>query len=72
LWDAAEAILENIEVIAYPFASDPSLRERRVAEAKARLEDQTWTLAWTEGRAMTPAEAVAYALETGDKYPALP
>jgi non-specific serine/threonine protein kinase len=66
LWGASEAILEDIEVISYPFAPEPSLRERRVAEARTLLGEQSWTRAWAEGRAMTPGEAVAYVLETGE------
>ena len=62
LWGAAEAILEDIEVIAYPFAPDRAVRERRIAEARILLDGQTWTDAWDEGRAMKPDEAVAYAL----------
>lgn len=63
LWGAAEAILEDI---SYPYAPDPALHEHRVSEARARLDEQTWERAWTEGRAMTPDEAVAYVLAEGD------
>lgn len=63
LWGAAEALSEKIEVIEYPHAPDRSLHERRVAAARERLDEQAWTQAWAEGRAMDPEEAVAYALE---------
>jgi predicted ATPase/DNA-binding XRE family transcriptional regulator len=63
LWGAAEAILEPIEVIAYPYATDRSLHERRVAATRERLDEETWTRAWTEGRAMTTEQAIEYALE---------
>jgi len=72
LWGAAEAILEDIEVISYPFAPDSALRERRVAEARARVDKRTWTQAWAEGRAMSPGEAVAYALGESEWSSALP
>jgi len=67
LWGAAEAILEDIEVIAYPFAPDPAVRERRIVEARGRLEKASWTRAWTEGHAMTPGEAVGYALGADER-----
>ena len=62
LWGAAEALLEEIEAIAYPHASDPLLRRDRVDAARARLDQQTWELAWAEGRAMTTEQAIAEAL----------
>jgi predicted ATPase/DNA-binding XRE family transcriptional regulator len=63
LWGAAEAILEPIEVIAYPFAPDRARYQRQVAAARDRLDKESWTTAWAEGRAMTTSQAVEYALE---------
>ena len=63
LWGAAEAILEKIEVITYPHAADRSLNEEQLAAARESLDERAWEEAWTEGRAMTTEEAVAYALE---------
>jgi hypothetical protein len=63
LWGAAEAILEPIEVIAYPHATDRSFNDRQLAAAREYLDERAWEEAWTEGRAMTTEEAVAYALE---------
>jgi hypothetical protein len=63
LWGAAEATLEPIEVIAYPYAPDRALYQRQVAAARERLDGESWTTAWTEGRAMTTGQAVEYALE---------
>ena len=58
LWGAAEALLEAIEVAAYPHAPDRSLRRREVAAARARLDDDpAWTRAWTDGREMTAGQA---------------
>jgi hypothetical protein len=34
-----------------------------VAAARAGLDEETFAAAWAAGRAMTPEEAVAYALE---------
>ena len=63
LWGAAEAILEPIEVVAYPYATDRSLRDRQVAVARESLEQKMWTRVWAEGRAMTTEQALEYALE---------
>jgi non-specific serine/threonine protein kinase len=63
LWGAAEAIFEPIEVIAYPYATDRSLHESQVAAARGKLDQDTWTRAWAEGRAMTTEQAIEYALE---------
>ena len=63
LWGAAEAILEEIEVIAYPHATDRSFNDQQLAAARASLDERTWEKAWAEGRSMTTEEAVAYALE---------
>ena len=60
---AAEALLETIEVIAYPHATDRSLYERQLAAARESLGPQAWAEAREEGRSMTAEEAVAYALE---------
>ncbi len=65
LWGAAEALLEAIEVIAYPHASDRSLYEHQVADARARFEEEAWKGAWAEGREMTTEQAVEYALKGG-------
>ena len=63
LWGAAEAILEKIEVIAYPHATDRSFNDQQLAAARASLDERTWEVAWAEGRSMTTEEAVAHALE---------
>jgi tetratricopeptide (TPR) repeat protein len=63
LWGAAEAIMEPIELIAYPYATDRSLHDRRVAAARERLDEETWTRAWAEGRLMTTEQAIEYAME---------
>lgn len=67
LWGAAEAILEKIEVIAYPHAADSSSRERQLALAREGLGGRAWEDAWSEGRTMTTEEAVAYALGCDDE-----
>src|ERR687889_1500161 len=49
LWGAAEALLQANEVMAYPHASDRSVHQRQVAEARARLEAEAWQRAWEQG-----------------------
>ncbi len=63
LWGAAEALLQANEVMAYPHASDRSVHQRQVADARARLEAEAWQGAWAQGRAMTLEQAAQYALE---------
>jgi non-specific serine/threonine protein kinase len=63
LWGAAAAILEAIEVIAYPHAADRTFYDRQLAAVRRKLDGQAWEEATEEGRAMTLEEAVGYALE---------
>lgn len=62
LWGAAEALLETTEVTVYPYAPDHSLYQSQVNDTRARLGEQAFETAWSEGRAMTPQEAVEHAL----------
>ncbi len=62
LWGAAEALLEKIEVGAYVYAPDRSLYQSQVAAARSQLDEAAFEAAWSEGRSMTPEQAVAYAL----------
>jgi non-specific serine/threonine protein kinase len=62
LWGAEEALLEEIEAAAYTHRPDRSLRQSLVSAARARLDEGSWTAAWSEGRAMSPERAVEYAL----------
>jgi predicted ATPase/transcriptional regulator with XRE-family HTH domain len=63
LWGAAAAILEAIEVIAYPHAADRTLYDRQLAAVRRKLDGRAWEEATEEGRAMSLEEAVGYALE---------
>jgi predicted ATPase/DNA-binding XRE family transcriptional regulator len=63
LWGSAAALLETIEVIAYPHAADRTFYDRQMAAARQRLGDRSWEGAWEEGREMILEEAVGYALE---------
>jgi hypothetical protein len=63
LWGAASALLETIEVIAYPHAADRTFYDRQMEAARQRLGDRAWEEAREEGRAMSLEEAVGYAQE---------
>jgi non-specific serine/threonine protein kinase len=60
LWGAAEALRE---AIGTPLLStDLDGYEREVAAARSRTDAVTWSEAWAEGQAMSPAQAIDYAL----------
>ncbi|MDQ5810371.1 MAG: hypothetical protein M3358_06405 [Actinomycetota bacterium] len=61
LFGAAEALGEAASV-APSFPPTQALYERDLADARSKLDAQTFAAAWAEGRAMTPQEAVAEAL----------
>jgi Bacterial regulatory proteins, luxR family len=61
LWGAAEALLEKIEAV-YTYVPDRSLHRYQLA-ARSQLDEAVWTTAWAEGRAMSPEQAIEYALE---------
>ncbi|HYP39583.1 MAG TPA: tetratricopeptide repeat protein [Chloroflexia bacterium] len=61
LWGAAEALRE---VIGSPLLStDRNEYDREVAAARLNLGETFWSVAWSEGRAMSPQQAAAYALK---------
>jgi predicted ATPase/DNA-binding CsgD family transcriptional regulator len=51
-------------------AGERAYFEPHLAAARAQLDNTTWETAWAEGRAMTPEQAVEYALGTGGSAPA--
>jgi DNA-binding CsgD family transcriptional regulator/tetratricopeptide (TPR) repeat protein len=62
LWGAAEDLREAIgvtlgyqDLVTYDY-------EGHVATARSQLDEAAWTVAWAEGRAMTPEQAIEYAL----------
>lgn len=61
LWGAAESLLEAIGSMLT--AMERHFYEPYIAAARARLDEAAWEAAWEEGKAMTPEEAVEYALE---------
>jgi ATP/maltotriose-dependent transcriptional regulator MalT len=73
LWGAAEALLEKLEDAVYTYVPDRALHRSRVAAASSQLDEAAWAAAWTEGRVMSPQQAVEYALEQeSDPDPAAP
>ncbi|MDQ5853440.1 MAG: tetratricopeptide repeat protein [Chloroflexota bacterium] len=61
LLGSAEALREAIGALAWP--AGRAEYERSVAEVRAQLDDVVFATCWTEGRAMTLEQAIAYALE---------
>jgi predicted ATPase/DNA-binding CsgD family transcriptional regulator len=73
LWGAEEALLEKLEDAVYTYVPDRALHRSRVAAASSQLDEAAWAAAWTEGRVMSPQQAVEYALEQeSDPDPAAP
>jgi non-specific serine/threonine protein kinase len=72
LWGATEALREEIGVDSLSWWELQTFDyEGRVSATRNMLGDEgAWEAAWAEGRAMTPDQAVEYALGAGD--PALP
>jgi DNA-binding CsgD family transcriptional regulator/tetratricopeptide (TPR) repeat protein len=62
LFGAAEALREAVGAFVLPLYL--AEYDRGVAVATAGLDESTFAAAWSEGRAMTPEEAVEYALGT--------
>lgn len=61
LWGAAAALRE---IISSPLAPDVrEKQEREIATVRKTLGESAFAKAWTEGRAMTLEQAIAYALE---------
>jgi predicted ATPase/DNA-binding CsgD family transcriptional regulator len=69
LWGAEEALLGKIEAAVYTYVPDRSLHQLRVDAARTRLGEEAFEAAWSEGRAMSPEEAVEYALQQEEAAP---
>jgi ATP/maltotriose-dependent transcriptional regulator MalT len=69
LWGAAQALREAIGAPMYPVSR--AGYEHTLAKARAQLGEQAFRAAWTEGREMTPVQAVA-ALEQALSPTAVP
>lgn len=62
LWGAAEAMGETSGIQLSPLARSHTNYDGYLAAARAGLDEAAFTAAWAEGRAITPEQAVEYAL----------
>jgi predicted ATPase/DNA-binding CsgD family transcriptional regulator len=67
LFGAAEALRDAVGAFVLPLYR--AEYDRGLAAARAGLNEATFSAAWSEGRAMTPGEAIEYTLRT-DEPPA--
>ena len=65
LWGAAEALREVTDERRWHIFQRPY--DRALAAARAQVSETEWVTAWAAGRTLTAAEALAEALEDGDK-----
>jgi DNA-binding CsgD family transcriptional regulator len=63
LWGTTEAMAETFGGQIVRSARSMIDYEGRLAAARSRLDEASWSAAWAEGRAMTAEQAVEYALE---------
>ena len=70
LWGAAEALREAIGMDLSPFDRTHSRYEERLSTTRSLMDEKTWEKAWSEGRAMSPEEAIEYALSEEELLPA--
>ena len=63
LWGAAEGMSETYGTNLARAVRSLVDYEGRLAAARSRLDDAAWSAAWAEGRAMSPEQAIEYALE---------
>ena len=64
LWGAAEALGEALVIGVLPLYRRNYDNEDRRAAARSQLGEAAWEAAWSEGRTMTPEQAMEYALES--------
>ncbi len=69
LWGAAEALREYMGMSLSQFDLAHTDYERDLATARSSLDEKTWAVAWSVGRAMSPEQAIEYALSAEDTSP---
>jgi predicted ATPase/DNA-binding SARP family transcriptional activator/DNA-binding CsgD family transcriptional regulator len=62
LFGASEALLEAVGAPRYAQAQARDFYERAVEELRCHLDEEAFETAWSEGRAMSPEQAIEYAL----------
>jgi non-specific serine/threonine protein kinase len=67
LFGASEALLETVGAPRYVQAQARALYERAVEALSSRLGEEAFGAVWSEGRAMTPEQAVEYALSAEEE-----
>jgi non-specific serine/threonine protein kinase len=72
LFGASEALLEAVGAPRYVHAQDRTLYERAVENLRSWLDEATFGAAWSEGRKMSPEQAIEYALCEKESDPSLP
>jgi predicted ATPase/DNA-binding CsgD family transcriptional regulator len=66
LWGAAEAVREAISLSLLLWDHMPTDYEGHLTAARSQLDEAAWEAAWAEGRAMSPEQAVEYAISKED------
>lgn len=66
LWGAAAALREVLGAPLHP--AERLELEETMGQVRAAIGDEAWRIAWEDGRAMSPEEAMAYALESSESY----
>jgi DNA-binding CsgD family transcriptional regulator len=64
LWGAAETLGEALVIGVLPLYRRNYDNEGRRAAARSQLGEAAWEAAWSEGRTMTPEQAMEYALDS--------
>ena len=68
LLGAADEVFESAGMSFHPYNTSAYFHERYLTLARNQLEEQGWSAAGAEGRAMAFEQAVAYALEDDEAY----
>ena len=63
LWGAAEALREQMGMSFSDYDLAQSGYEQDLAAVRSALDEASFDTAWAEGRAMSPEQAIEYALE---------
>ncbi|HEX5850952.1 MAG TPA: LuxR C-terminal-related transcriptional regulator, partial [Rubrobacter sp.] len=69
LWGAAESLREATGSTLTPLVRSHYAYEARLADARSRMGEAAFLEAWDRARALTPRQAVEYALEREDRDP---